>query len=300
MRELRIPRGGVTQLAYTQDGRALLGGDTMGWVRWWDLGTGTARKLFRVRTRKPSAVEALTVSRDARLIAAGSYESLVLCRWGRGAGNPIPPSGDDGVLRGECLSLSPDGRLLAARTGGWGVALWDVDERARARIQPEAGSDGLFRAVAFSPEGQTLAGGTHRGGKTIVWDVTTGRQITELLQNDHLEVVAFSPRGDLLATGSAHAVRLWHTSPWQYLNTITLREAYGLRLALHPSGSLLCTACGTPDVTLWDTRTTAEVGRFDWQIGKVLSVAFAPDGMTAAAGGSSGRIVIWDVEDVPS
>ncbi len=35
---------------------------------------------------------------------------------------------------------------------------------------------------------------------------------------------------------------------------------------------------------------------FDWKIGKVRSLAFAPDGMTCAAGGSTGRVVLWDVE----
>ena len=35
---------------------------------------------------------------------------------------------------------------------------------------------------------------------------------------------------------------------------------------------------------------------YDWQIGPVNSLTFAPDGMTCAAGGESGEVVIWDVE----
>jgi hypothetical protein len=63
---------------------------------------------------------------------------------------------------------------------------------------------------------------------------------------------------------------------------------------------MLATTDDRRDGTLWNTRRGAEVGRFNWPIGKVASVAFAPDSMSAAAGGSSGRIVIWDVEDVPA
>jgi hypothetical protein len=36
---------------------------------------------------------------------------------------------------------------------------------------------------------------------------------------------------------------------------------------------------------------------FDFQIDRVNSIAFAPDGMTAAAGGQNGAIVLWDVDD---
>jgi hypothetical protein len=35
---------------------------------------------------------------------------------------------------------------------------------------------------------------------------------------------------------------------------------------------------------------------FNWEIGRLRSVAFSPDGMLAAAGGDRGKIVVWDVD----
>lgn len=38
--------------------------------------------------------------------------------------------------------------------------------------------------------------------------------------------------------------------------------------------------------------------RYNWGIGsKVVSLAFALDGMTAAAGGSNRKFVVWDLEE---
>jgi hypothetical protein len=48
-------------------------------------------------------------------------------------------------------------------------------------------------------------------------------------------------------------------------------------------------------LSLWDIEGRSR-GRFNWEIGKVQALAFAPDGMTAAAGGSRGKVAVWDVE----
>ena len=57
-------------------------------------------------------------------------------------------------------------------------------------------------AVAFSPDGKTLATGL-RDGTVVLWDVTTAEQLGPPLQHQApLQAVAFSPDGDLLATAS--------------------------------------------------------------------------------------------------
>jgi WD40 repeat protein len=47
---------------------------------------------------------------------------------------------------------------------------------------------------------------------------------------------------------------------------------------------------------LWDVAGGCERAAYSWRIGRLLSLAVAPDGMTAAAGGDDGTIVIWDLE----
>lgn len=67
-------------------------------------------------------------------------------------------------------------------------------------------------------------------------------------------------------------------------------------VAFHPSGAVLASANLDPTVRLHDPATGAVVRTYDWQFGKLRCVAFSPDGLLAAAGSESGRIVLWDVD----
>jgi hypothetical protein len=49
-------------------------------------------------------------------------------------------------------------------------------------------------------------------------------------------------------------------------------------------------------VRLWDVFTGQQRQAFDWNIGHAGAVAFSYDGLTIAAGGEQGRVLIWDVD----
>jgi WD40 repeat protein len=67
-------------------------------------------------------------------------------------------------------------------------------------------------------------------------------------------------------------------------------------VAWHPAGRVLATAGLDGTVRFWDSGAARELACFDWEIGRVNRVAFAPDGMTAVAAGHLGLAVRWDVE----
>jgi WD40 repeat protein len=288
MRSFRVPRGGVTRLAYSSGSEGLFTGDASGAVHHWDLATGTATRLFTLREPDGEGVTALAVSDDGRLIAAASDPVVGL--WDAEANalrRPFQPA-----PFGRALDLSPDGRALAGVTPDWRPAVWDVAGGTQRLVLPPLA---LPEAVAFSPDGRRLAIGREYHKLTHVYDVASGQEVARLEQEDIVDRLAFARSGGVLAAGGGSTVRLWDTADWRCRATIRVKRIIVRRLALHPQGTLVATAGDVPVLTLWDAEGR-ERGRFDWKIGKVLSLAFAPDGMTAA-GGSNRNFVVWDVDE---
>src|SRR5262245_33350053 len=63
-----------------------------------------------------------------------------------------------------------------------------------------------------------------------------------------------------------------------------------------PDARTAMTAASDGLVRFWDAATGKQTRVFDWKIGKLSSAAFSPDGLTCAAGGENGQIVVWDVD----
>jgi WD40 repeat protein/transcriptional regulator with XRE-family HTH domain len=109
--------------------------------------------------------------------------------------------------------------------------------------------------------------------------------------------IAFSPDGQLLATGDNHLVCLWQVADGQPRLTLRGHTSRVWSVAFSPNGQIL--ASGSEDqggIRLWDVETGNGLGILQADSKhSIKCVAWHPDGQILASCGNSGTIWLWDV-----
>ena len=112
-----------------------------------------------------------------------------------------------------------------------------------------------------------------------------------------VDSVAFSPSGDLLASGDSDGVvKLWNPATHQAVGAPIRIGGGALGLAFSPNGTVLAGAGGNGTIELWNPATHQEIGApiVAAQHDFANAVAFNPSGTILAGATSDGRIRLWN------
>ena len=135
-----------------------------------------------------------------------------------------------------------------------------------------------------------------------VWDSATGTlQQTLEGHSDTVSSVAFSPDGQLLASGSDdQTVRLWDLATGALQRTLDHQSggAIGCNIqavTVSPDSCILASGSQNSTVWLWDLATGALQQKLKGHRGSVSSVAFSSDGRLLASGSYDQTVRLWDL-----
>jgi WD40 repeat protein len=150
------------------------------------------------------------------------------------------------------VSFSPDGKFLASASfTDQSVIIWDVAER-KALHTLRAGESWAPMMVAWSRDSKVLA--TLDSPRIDLWDARSGDHITRFFAPCSVNVMAFSPKEDLIALGGRDKpfpVLLWRISTkeftwcWGHTHIIEC-------VAFSPDGKLLVTGSLDGTAKIWE------------------------------------------------
>ncbi|HMN96102.1 MAG TPA: protein kinase [Phycisphaerales bacterium] len=272
-------------------------------------------------------VRGIAVTGPSEFVSVGPDGAMR--RWS----SALDPLGEVAIGAGAtAVAFDPTRRLVAVALAGGLIRLLKPDGEVVATL---AGHAAGVPALAFSPDGSTLASGS--SDRTIrFWSVPDGASRASVRRpNGTTRGLAFDGDERLFSTGWWR-LEVWNAAEHEVVRTIASAEGqlafehvgegvvvtghadgtlrvwelagHGARREVH-SGSGPGTSIFTPDgrgivhgtsaglVELVDSATLEPIRRFPGLAARVATLALSPDGRMLAGVARDGSLILWDFEN---
>lgn len=206
-------------------------------------------ELKRLITRPLAAASEgsdLAFSPDGQFLARrGKEGGFDLWRWETGDTFPRAPSRDVSAfafsLHGRSLAISVENRIVCFDlVSGTERLSWPAPDSACS--------------MAFNPDHRRLAVGWHNEKVTTIYDILEGARVADLpTGGSHLAVVAWHPRGELLAVdGFDSRIQIWNAAAKRRVALLEGHVEQVTALSFHPGGELLGSTSWDGVLRIWN------------------------------------------------
>ena len=337
--ELQPPRyrPPVIPLAFSPDGKSLIGATPENTFSVWDIETGERRAHL---TGHSAIVIYLLFSPCGEFLTSvdwdGGLHKWEVDKLTTKDPQPIITSMPE-ATKSVDYTYSADGVLLAATASGTTITVWDVERSRKVATlthkeiiwrfhfsqtgsqlviggtdtfqtwnigdptpQPPAIRDhySVCGSVKFSPDGQTLAAG-YWSGEIHLRDVQELELQTTFRCEGTIRSIDFSPCGNKLAATSSDKIgRVWDLGKPKAPPIELIGHQAGLyAVAFSPKGDLLVSADVNGVLGIWNVEHDYELQMFTEETNWIWSIAFSPDGKHLVSAHEKEKAQLWDIEN---
>ncbi len=306
----------MAALAFSQDGKKLVGVENLWGIKHWDVNTG---RILLDENEGP-ADDAIVFSQDGNTFASGQDDGKIFL-WTDNGQQIAKLKGHSSFfkrdVRGDslirqiisdvfktppavisALDLSADGKLLASASLDKTVQMWNI--KKRSKLATFKGHKAAVKAVAFSPDAKTLASGDVRK-KIKLWDVSSRRERATLTgHTSGIRALVFSPNGDTLVSGSHDGtIRFWNPVTGKEITTFASGHKRSIKsIAFTENDTNLAIAAFNGTIDVWSLKNHRHLKTFaDGQSDLTRAIALSSDAKLFACQGKNGTksIQLWEL-----
>lgn len=273
------------------------------------LGESRLRHADRVNAiaYSPNGAKLVTASRDgtAKVWDLGNGREILTYRGHRES--PVDPKAQANVLRVSDVAFSPDGKSIASVCENE-LHVWNaVTGKATSQITRKDNPEKPFKALAWSPDGQSVAAGGDDQVVRVYHLEAEKPTFVSSPQAGRIEGLAFAPNGKLIASVN-NVGQLTVYCPGA-ANPISLGtpvsntgEAYDVAFTADSSGLLTAGKDARAKLTAGpksdgqnDGNTAQTLREYLGHTEAVRSLDVSPDGKTMVTGSADRTVRVWDV-----
>ncbi|PAX51638.1 serine/threonine protein kinase [Brunnivagina elsteri CCALA 953] len=228
----------------------------------WDLQT---KQFLQSISGHSQAVESVCFSPDVKILASASNDKTIKLWDTNNYQEIITLIGHTKAVKS--VVFSPDSKYLVSGSWDKTVKIWDVE--TGTKINTLTGHKQQVSAVAFSPDGLYVASASF--DKTVcIWKLEQALSSKAKIPSNPASIisghtwavlaVAFSPNGEILATGSDdNTIKLWEIKTGQEIATLSGHSWSITGLIFDFTGEFLISSSKDKTIKIWRVSNQEEI-----------------------------------------